>query len=31
MPIEGIFRNGRGSFFDNISDMKNLIVEENTE
>ena len=25
------FRNSRGSFFDNISDLKNLISKENTE
>ena len=26
--LEVIFKNGRTSFFDNISDFKNLIVEE---
>ena len=29
--LKVVFKNGRSSFFDNISDLKNLIVEENTE
>ena len=29
--LKVFFKNGRSSFFDNISDLKNLIVEENTE
>ena len=29
--LKVVFKNGRCSFFDNISDWKNLIVEENTE
>ena len=29
--LKVIFKNGCSSFFDNISDLKNLIVEENTE
>ena len=29
--LEVFFKNGRSNFFDNISDLNNLIVEENTE
>ena len=29
--LKVLFKNGRGSFLGNISDLKNLIVEENTE
>ena len=29
--LKVFFKNGRSSFFDNIFDLKNLIVEENTE
>ena len=29
--LKVVFKNDRSSFFDNISDLKNLIVEENTE
>ena len=29
--LKVVFKNGRSSFLDNISDLKNLIVEENTE
>ena len=29
--LKVFFKNGRSSFFDNISDLKNLIFEENTE
>ena len=29
--LKVLFKNDRSSFFDNISDLKNLIVEENTE
>ena len=29
--LKVFFKNGRSNFFDNISDLKNLIVEENTE
>ena len=29
--LKVFFKNGRGSFFDNISDLKNLVVEENAE
>ena len=29
--IEGFFKKVGGSFFDNISDLKNLVVKENAE
>ena len=29
--LKVVFKNGRSSFFHNISDLKNLIVEESTE
>ena len=29
--LKVFFKNGRTNFFDNISDLKNLIVKENTE
>ena len=29
--LKVFFENGRSSFFDNISNLKNLIVEENTQ